>query len=244
MSRLFITGDTHNKIDIEKLNTKHFPEQKNLTKDDVLLIAGDFGVPWHKPHAKSDEYLLDQYESRNFTTIFIDGNHENFDALYEYPETIFAGARCHQLRPHIYHAMRGESLYFAGHKILCMGGADSHDKMYRTPYISWWPQERPSLEEFEYARRNLIEQKPDMIVTHDAPERIFLELHPKAHPSTVSEYLEQFCVAIEENHIPVTDWYFGHHHTDDDVEMGGIHYHMRYQRITEISPKYATDLRK
>ena len=32
MSRLFITGDTHNNIDIEKLNTKHFPEQKGLPK--------------------------------------------------------------------------------------------------------------------------------------------------------------------------------------------------------------------
>lgn len=237
MARLFITGDTHNNIDIYKLDAKYFPEQKDLTKEDVLLIAGDFGVPWYKPHTKADEALLDQYEARNFTTVFVDGNHENFEALYEYPKTVFAGACCHQLRPHVLHAMRGEVLQLAGHKILCMGGADSHDKIYRTAHISWWREERPSLEEFEHARRNLIEQKPDIIVSHDAPARIVLEMYPKDHPGVVPEYLEQLCTTAEENHINVTDWYFGHHHIDDDLELEGIRYHMRYQKITEVLRK-------
>ena len=43
---IYITGDTHCPIDIHKLNTKNFPQQKHLTKDDVLIICGDFGGVW------------------------------------------------------------------------------------------------------------------------------------------------------------------------------------------------------
>lgn len=41
---IYVTGDTHANIDIEKLNTTKFPQQKNLTKDDYLIICGDFGL--------------------------------------------------------------------------------------------------------------------------------------------------------------------------------------------------------
>ena len=40
---IYVTGDTHANIDIEKLNTTKFPQQKTLTKDDYLIICGDFG---------------------------------------------------------------------------------------------------------------------------------------------------------------------------------------------------------
>lgn len=46
MGRLFVTGDTHSTIDWEKLNTKNWEEQRNLTRDDHLLIAGDFGAQY------------------------------------------------------------------------------------------------------------------------------------------------------------------------------------------------------
>lgn len=241
MGRLFITGDTHNNIDIYKLSTKHFPEQKDLTKEDVLLIAGDFGVPWYKPHARSDEYLLNQYEERNFTTVFIDGNHENFEALYEYPQTIFAGACCHQLRPHVFHAMRGEVLQLAGHKVLCMGGADSTDKISRKEHVSWWKEEHPTEEEWKIAEKNLRDQQPDLIVTHDAPACIVQSIHPYNHPTEIPQRLEGILYLVETNHISVTDWYFGHHHIDDDLEFEGINYHMRYQKITEVPQKAEKD---
>ena len=80
---IYITGDTHGTIDWEKINTTRFPEQKNLTKDDYLIILGDFGGVWDG--ADQDRYILKTYEKRNFTTLFIDGNHENHDLLNKYP---------------------------------------------------------------------------------------------------------------------------------------------------------------
>ncbi|MDM8195794.1 hypothetical protein QUV98_05625 [Massilimicrobiota timonensis] len=46
MSRIFITGDTHGSYDIQKLARKNFPEGKTLTKDDYMIICGDFGCVW------------------------------------------------------------------------------------------------------------------------------------------------------------------------------------------------------
>ena len=38
-----LTGDTHIPNNIAKLNMKNFPEQKNLTRDDYIIVLGDFG---------------------------------------------------------------------------------------------------------------------------------------------------------------------------------------------------------
>lgn len=76
---LLATGDTHGSIDMAKLNKQNFPEQKKLTKNDHVLIAGDFGHIWYPPgHLNEREqnyYLNDYFPSRKYTTLFIDGNH-------------------------------------------------------------------------------------------------------------------------------------------------------------------------
>jgi predicted phosphodiesterase len=43
---MYITGDTHGEIDIQKLNGTQFKEQKNMVKQDYVIIAGDFGFVW------------------------------------------------------------------------------------------------------------------------------------------------------------------------------------------------------
>ena len=43
---IFITGDTHGEIDIAKLNSKNFPQGNDLTKNDYVIILGDFGFIW------------------------------------------------------------------------------------------------------------------------------------------------------------------------------------------------------
>ncbi|HEO98899.1 MAG TPA: metallophosphoesterase [Epsilonproteobacteria bacterium] len=41
--RIFVCGDTHGMCeDTQKLNGRNFPEQKSLTKNDVLIQLGDF----------------------------------------------------------------------------------------------------------------------------------------------------------------------------------------------------------
>ena len=125
---IFITGDLHGNIDKSKLNTQSFPQQKELTKDDFVIIAGDFGGVWDE--SRSENWLLRWLEKKRFTTLFVDGNHENFDLLEQYPVTIWNGGKVHEVRPGILHLMRGQVFQIGAATFFTFGGADSVDKHY------------------------------------------------------------------------------------------------------------------
>ena len=75
---IILTGDTH--ADFRRFNTKNFPIQRQMTKEDYVIICGDFGGIWDAGgESKEERYWLDWFESRSYTLLFVDGNHENFD---------------------------------------------------------------------------------------------------------------------------------------------------------------------
>lgn len=73
----------------------------------------------------------------------MDGNHENFDLINEYPVEEWCGGKVHIIRcdkegkPKIIHLMRGQVFEIEGKKIFTVGGAYSIDKYMRTPHRSW-----------------------------------------------------------------------------------------------------------
>ena len=76
---VWITGDIHgNPV---RLSTDSFYEQKEFSgnKDEnIVIILGDFGLVWSRDgENKNEKYWLDWLESKPFTTVFVDGNHEN-----------------------------------------------------------------------------------------------------------------------------------------------------------------------
>ena len=99
---IFITGDTHGDW-ISRLRTESFPEQKEMTKDDYVIICGDFGI-WD--NSKREKYNLDWLKDKPFTTLFVDGNHENYDILDELPVKEWNGGKVHFIRPSVIHLMR------------------------------------------------------------------------------------------------------------------------------------------
>ena len=75
---IFITGDIHG--DPTRLSNHNFEIQKdfepNSQEKNYVIISGDFGLIWdYKGENKNEKYWLDWLENRNFTTLFIDGNH-------------------------------------------------------------------------------------------------------------------------------------------------------------------------
>ena len=78
-----------------------------MTKDDYVIIAGDFGFIWD--NSKEQQWYLNWLESKNFTTLFVDGNHENFNLINEYPIINWNGGKVHQIKPSVYHLMRGQA---------------------------------------------------------------------------------------------------------------------------------------
>ena len=160
---IYITGDCHG--DYARFNTKNFPEQNSMTKDDFVIVCGDFGF-WTP--SKEQEHQLQWLSQRPFTTLFIDGNHECFDELYNLPIEEFCGGKVHYVKDSIIHLMRGQIFNLDGLKIFTFGGAKTHDMpagildiedphfkqkkkkldkegaKYRINHVSWWKDEMPS----------------------------------------------------------------------------------------------------
>ena len=123
---IFITGDCHGNF--SKLNKSNFPEQSQMTKDDFVIICGDFGIIWDTKVSKQELNWLDWFDKKSFTTLFVDGNHENFDRLNtEYEIVDFHGGKAHKINDSIYHLMRGEIFELQNQKFFAFGGAASHD---------------------------------------------------------------------------------------------------------------------
>ena len=120
---IFITGDTHGDWK-ERFDNLTFPEQKELTKDDYVIIAGDFGIWNDSPY---ENYWFDWLEKKSFTTLFVDGNYENFDLLDKIPVCRWNGGFVHFIRPSVIHLMRGQVFTIEGLKFFTFGGASSHD---------------------------------------------------------------------------------------------------------------------
>lgn len=94
---VWVTGDIHG--DPRRFSSDIFPEQKEMTKDDIVIILGDFGLVWdYKGESKTEKYWLDWLDKKPFTTIIIDGNHDNFDRLDDYTvEEWHCGASSHDI---------------------------------------------------------------------------------------------------------------------------------------------------
>lgn len=230
MTRIFITGDTHCDYDWHKLNTTNFPEQKNLTKDDYVIITGDFGGVWGQD--RTDKYIIKTYEKRHFTTLFVDGNHENHDALDQYPVEEWHGGKIHRISNTVIHLMRGQVYEIGGKTFFTMGGAQSTDKIYRKEGVSWWARELPSDEEYSEAISNLEKHdfKVNYIVTHCAPEDYayyYTDMDISRKLNKMTQFLSGL---ITEYNISFDGWYFGHYHEDIDSDK----FHCLYQRIVEI----------
>jgi len=232
---IYITGDTHGVVDIERLSEKRFPEQRNLTRSDYVIICGDFGCVW--AGNEMDDPILDWLRERNFTTLFVDGNHENFSALNSYPIEQWHGGKVHFIRPNVIHLMRGQVYKIGSHTFFTMGGAASTDRDFRIEGRSWWPQEMPSEEEYAEAEHNLAQHNymVDYIITHTAPcSLVPILLDPHAVPDQLTRFLDGLTRRVLYRH-----WYFGHLHLDKDM----LNFSAMYNRLVplDISDTLACD---
>jgi DNA repair exonuclease SbcCD nuclease subunit len=209
---IYITGDTHIPIDIHKLSTTNFPKQKQMNKSDFVIICGDFGGVWNR--SKEEIYWLQWLNDRNFTTLFVDGNHENFNLLNSYQVGHFYGGKVHRILATVYHLMRGQVFDFNGIKIFTMGGAKSTDRYNRIDGKSWWEEEMPSYKEYDEALRNLEKNnyEIDYILTHTAPQEVI-----KTFTYTEDNQLVKFFDNIN-SYVKFKHWYFGHFHRDQQID--------------------------
>ena len=98
---IYVTGDLHG--DLSRLETFRL---HRLKRDDKLIICGDFGFLWD--NSDSEKKALDKLSKKKYTILFVDGTHENFDLLEQYPVEEWNGGKVHRVREKILHLMRGQ----------------------------------------------------------------------------------------------------------------------------------------
>lgn len=249
---IWITGDIHG--DPTRFSKDVFPEQKEMTKGDYVIICGDFGLVWDfRGESKNEKYWLDWLEEKPFTTVFVCGNHENFDRLYSYPVEEWNGGKVHKIRPSIKHLMRGEVFNLCDKKIFAFGGAQSHDikdgildfkkdyetikawsknyyKMFRIRNMSWWEQELPTEEEMQHGLDKLKESnnKVDFIITHSPAASVIALL---GHGIYQQDILTQYLEKIRQN-VDYKRMFSGHMHVDKAINEKDI---LLYEQIIRIA---------
>ena len=209
---IFVTGDTHGAMSMSKFNTTNFPIQKELTKDDYMIIAGDFGLVWNKD--KEEEYWLNWLGKKNYVTLWVDGNHENHSMLDKMKVSEWNGGKVHFINDSVIHLMRGQVYNINGIKIFTFGGADSIDKGHRIEGKSWWRREMPSNTEYEEGLDNLekCNFQVDVVISHDCSQRVFEKLMAGLWVKSLTSINKYFEVLEEK--LDYKQWYFGHYHED------------------------------
>lgn len=241
---IFVTGDCHSEFN--KLSSAAFPEQKDMTKDDVVIICGDFGGIWDTDtDSRYENYWLQWLDEKPFTTVFVDGNHENFDRLNSEFETVpFYGGQAHRIRNSVYHLMRGEVYTIQGKTFFTFGGAASHDiqdgildsndfpseahfketvrqwrkrkKQFRVKNVSWWPEEMPSEADYQHAEATLS-------AVHHTVDYVITHCAPQSvlrklwqNPPTPDELTLYFDDLA--GRLQFGHWFFGHYHEDRKID--------------------------
>ena len=227
-----------------------------MTRDDFVIVCGDFGL-WHDN--KTERWWLNWLEEKNFTILFVDGNHENFDRLYSEFEVVdFHGGKAHKIRENIYHLMRGYVFDLCDKKFFAFGGASSHDiddgildrkdfqsdrelvneynrrtrrgEMLRINHISWWKEEMPSPEEMDFGLKTLNDNKNNV-------DFIISHCAPSHVAASISagtykpDMLTNYFETISQT-VNFKKWFFGHYHNDIAVDDKYI---LLYDQIIRIA---------
>lgn len=202
-----ITGDTHGE-------RARFSALVAENKGEILIIAGDCGLVFLDD--AEERRFLDELAEEDITICFVDGNHENFDALGAYPVERWRGGNVHRIRRNILHLMRGQIFRIEGQSVFVMGGAYSRDRAMRVEGLSYWKSELPVREEYDEAARNLALHRfsVDYIISHTAPREIIHRMGRQIdpHDAELTGFLEWVMYETE-----YKEWFFGHWHTEKTV---------------------------
>ena len=202
---LYVTGDMHG--DLSRFAD---PALRRLKKGDTLFVCGDFGFIWND--SRKEKAALKKLSRLKYTVAFLDGVHENFDLLADYPVEEWHGGRAQRIADNVWHLLRGELYEPEGVRIFTFGGGESAEHELREAHKTWWEQEMPSAEEMTAGLRRLEKagNEVDYILTHEPSGKAdgYLDISNKRLDG-VNVYLNQL-----EERVTCRSWFFGSLHCD------------------------------
>lgn len=236
---IYVTGDTHG--DFKRFSKKNYGTI--LNENDIVIILGDMGLLWSKD--KEYDYWCKFFKEKPWLTLFIDGNHENFNMLEEYPIEVWNGGKVRQIvKDKVLHLERGQVFTIENKTFFTMGGASSKDieggildredelfkfkkkdlkrkhLNFRILNESWWKQELPNEKELEEGIFNLQKNNNqiDYILTHCTSNYIQQKIKELYSYKKMNEdILTNYFDKLEDT-IIYKEWYFGHYHEDIKID--------------------------
>ena len=212
---IYVTGDTLGEYE-RLIEDKTIA---NMTKDDYLIICGNFGFIRSDKDTITgivENEILDALEQLPYTILFVDGVEENFDLLNAYPIEIWNGGKIHRIRKNIAHLVRGQVFVINDKKIFAMGGGRSGRlDDYASEMKSKESLSLPTKTELEDGWNNLTKNnlKVDLIITYmTTPYAMTVNTHLRDRKIYAGEHLTFFERVAEQ--IEYQKWYFGFSRTD------------------------------
>lgn len=219
---IYLIGDTHGTIDyasVMSLRDKaRYGHIAMSPEKDYVVVLGDWGIIWDQVPTRREDKLLKQWSQFPWTTLVVDGNHENFSRLFAYPEVPFGGNAARKITDRVFNLKRGSIYQIDGHKVFIFGGGLSIDKAERQEWISWWAAELPTHAETEHGLAELEKHQNsvDFIWTHAAPSHlipwIFKGKQSEKQHSCLARYFDHLYEIVD-----FKKWFCGHYHVDTIV---------------------------
>lgn len=160
---------------------------------------GDFGIGFYSDywHDRVADWQLDNPKHR-----FIRGNHDNLQKCLEMPGFIKDGT------------LKDRTMF--------VGGAFSIDRAARVEGETWWADEELSILDFYHIHQLYLDNKPEIMVTHDCPTKASVEMFWGSgliRGKKLETRTDQALQAMWEMHQPKY-WVFGHYHHTMTYKIG------------------------
>lgn len=167
--RIGVMGDLHGDVQHALQAFKVFAD-RGVT---CVVQLGDWGVLWPGTNWRIALRKISRALARHqMAMMVIDGNHEYFPKLQEFP---IAADGIRWIAANIGHLPRGYRTQIgARYTLAALGGANSIDRRFRQEGVSWWPEEQISAADL----RRLGSDHVDVLLGHEAPlmdERVLEE---------------------------------------------------------------------
>ena len=205
---IYLAADIHGQVRLPHLRTNLM--RLDLSSDDYLIILGDAGIIWH---GEGDREVIDFYNGLKCTTLFLDGNHENFTLLNRYPVTNMFGGSVHRISDKIIHLRRGELFEIDRRRLFVFGGGFSSKKLTGASPVLIWDEEMPNDVDYRTGTTSVQRSRfsVDYVLTHEAPTKVARSMGLKVYDEELplTDYLQRISEELD-----FRKWYFGHYHKD------------------------------
>lgn len=201
---IYITGDTHG--DLDELNSRKL---NKLKKGDKLIVTGDFGFVWD--NSQEEIKKLNKLSKKKFDILFVEGAHENFDLIHNYPEVDIFFGKGYKIDHNIYCLKRGNIFEIDGKTIFTLGGGADLIPL-DDSYID--SKSMPTDEEYQEAISNLdkYHRSVDIIITHEAPASVKRLINKESEINELNLFLDTLL-----HNTKFDNWFFGSLHTERQI---------------------------